>query len=353
MRIFLMTLAALLVAGSSGYYLLQGLRPAAQPVAAAAPSELAPPVPVFVPADALAAGTILLPEHLSRMPVEKDAVTPEMVVADDEGQKLLVGSVARHVLSAGVPIARSAVVQPGERGFLAAVLPRGKRAISIPIGEVAGVSGLVMPGDRVDIILTYSIPGAAIAAERDIRASETVLSNLRVLALDQRLQGAASAAANDPEARPIARTATLEVQPGEAEMLTLATQLGELSLVLNSVEDGGATEPEAVADLGAIAAAVAGSREAAPTRRTLTLDSEVTSLLRRETQSEGGDAAGAPPPLAERVTEVQIVRGIESRAQQFGGDPQGGSAIGGEAAAVASGTAAALGNLAAVAVPPN
>lgn len=352
MRIFLMTLAALLVAGSSGYYLLLGLRPAPQPVAAAEPVEVAPPVEVYVPAAALAAGTILLPEHLSRMPVEKGAVTPEMIVTGDEGQTLLVGSVARQVLAAGVPIARSAVVQPGERGFLAAVLPRGKRAISIPIGEVAGISGLLMPGDRVDIILTYSVPGASIDAERDIRASETVLSNLRVLALDQRLQEASSTAANSPEARPIARTATLEVEPAQAEMLTLATQLGELSLVLNSVEDGGAPVAEdAVADLEAIAAAVTGPKNDATIRRTLTLDSQVTSLLRREAKAEETvDAAVVPEPLPERISEVQIVRGIESRAQQFGG---AGASEGLDATAIAAGTATALGNLAAVAAPPN
>ena len=109
-----------------------------------------------------------------------------MIVADAEGQEFLAGSVARQVLPQGVPIARSSIVQPGDRGFLAAVLPKGKRAITIPVDEIAGLSGLALPGDRVDLILTYSVAGDATAPAR-IRASETVITNIRVLAFDQRL----------------------------------------------------------------------------------------------------------------------------------------------------------------------
>ena len=324
MRIFMTILGGLLVAGGSGFYLLQAMQPAPQPV------EVAPPAPVaiqiYVPAAPLAAGTILVPDHLARMSLDQEAVTEEMVVANDAGREVLLGSVARQALPRGVPIARSAVVQPGDRGFLAAVLPRGKRAISIPIGEVAGVSGLVMPGDRVDIILTYSIAAALIDAEREIRASETVLTNLRVLALDQRLQEATTTRASDAAARPIARTATLEVTPQQAEMLTLATRLGDLSLVLNSVEDGG--EPvadETVSSLHVIAAAVTGAPEAEPEaiRRALTIDAQVTSLLQRDEEPR----ADAPTAAPRRVSSVQVVRGIQSQAFQFSRDPAAAAAL--------------------------
>lgn len=139
-----------------------------------------------------------------------------------------------------MPIARSATVQPGDRGFLAAVLPRGKRAVSIPI-EVSGVSGLALPGDRVDIILTYSVTAELMDEKRDIHASETVARNLRVLALDQRLSQTHSLEEKVKDL-PVADTATLEVTPAEAETITLATTLGTLSLVLNSVRDGGDDE---------------------------------------------------------------------------------------------------------------
>jgi pilus assembly protein CpaB len=342
MRIFLTVLAALLVAGGSGYYLLAAMKPAPQAAGEAAePREERPRIHVFVPARPLPAGTILLPEHLAKIALEEATLSAEMIRADDDGRTLLVGSVARQALAQGVPIARSAVVQPGERGFLAAVLPRGKRAISIPVSEVAGLSGLVMPGDRVDIILTYSVDGSVIDAERDIRASETVLTNLRVLALDQRLGEADPARANDPQSRTVARTATLEVTPQEAEILTLSTQLGELSLVLNSVEDGGervaATEGDVVPAALARPAAAAGRPLRAPT-----LDSQVTTLLHRD---PGAEADRLPP--AERLNRVQIVRGIESRALEIGGGSQPVAAAS-DPLPLAASTAAPAG-----AVPPN
>jgi pilus assembly protein CpaB len=310
MRIFLTIFAALLVAGGSGFYLLQGLRSDPQPVAVAEPVVERPaPTQVYVPATGLAAGTILVPDHLARLALEDETVSDEMIVANEAGRDLLVGSVARQALPRGVPIARSAVVKPGERGFLAAVLTAGKRAISIPVSETAGLSGLVTPGDRVDIILTYSVSGSHIDAGRDIRASETVLAGLRVLALDQRLQEADSTRTNDPGNRVAARTATLEVSPQEAEMLTLATRLGELSLVLNSLDDGEPVDPEAV-----VARAESGIRA-------MTLDSQVTTLLHRDTRS--AESEGESVPLAERLSRVQIVRGIDSRAQSLAGGRNG------------------------------
>jgi pilus assembly protein CpaB len=305
-RTAILLIATLALAGGGGFYLLQQ-QAAPPPEAAPAVAEAPKPKEVYVPAVELSAGAILKPEHLGRMPLEEAATTPEMVVAGPEGEALLVGSVARQVLPRGVPIARSAVVQPGDRGFLAAVLPQGKRAISIPITETAGISGLVLPGDRVDIILTYSLAGAAIDAEREVRASETVMENIRVLALDQRLNQFQTGPDGAPTdgAPPIARTATLQVSPEEAEVITLATSLGDLSMVLNSVHDGGAAEEErsdmARADAGGLAEP-----------RRMTLDSDVTSLLRH-------DAEEAAAPMAERIQRIQVVRGATAGATEIEG----------------------------------
>ena len=297
-------IVALIVAGGAGFYLWQEMK-------AGAPAEAVAEAPklkeVYVPVAELSAGSILKPEHLRRIPMEDAALTPEMVLADADGAAVLVGSVARQVLAKGVPIARSAVVQPGDRGFLAAVLPQGKRAISIPITEVAGISGLILPGDRVDLILTYSLTGDTIDAARDVRASETVMSNIRVLALDQRLHQPQAAADGKPlgEATPIARTATLQVSPREAEMITLATSLGDLSLVLNSVHDGGEgfEAPEATAPrLG---------------QRHMTLDSDVTTLL-QQTGAEPVVEAPAALPLVEQILRIQIVRGATAGAIELG-----------------------------------
>jgi pilus assembly protein CpaB len=277
------------------------------------------------------------------MEVAEAAISPEMIMADEAGTEFLTGAVPRQTLPGGMPIARSSIVRPGDRGFLAAVLPRGKRAISIPISETGGMSGLVMPGDRVDIILTYSVAGDSIDAGRDIRASETVVTNLRVLALDHRTDASQSFIEKDGivVAPPIARTATLEVTSRQAEVVTLSTTLGDLALVLNSVRDGGDPEIEAMEMAAADGTAAPGrlpgtstdemtqplglassARRAAELSdviglRGLTLDSDVTSLLRREVsaaaQPESAPVAN-PVPLQDRKSHVQIVRGASSRA---------------------------------------
>jgi pilus assembly protein CpaB len=320
MRILLVILAALFVAVGTGFYVFQGL---GQQAPAAAVEVAAPKLrEVFVPARQIAVGTIIAPEHLGRMEMTEGAITGQMIVADAMGEAFLAGSVARQVLPQGVPIARSAIVKPGDRGFLAAVLPQGKRAITIAISEVAGIGGLVLPGDRVDLILTYSVAGDLIDAEREIRASETMMTNIRVLALDQRLgPSMPDKEGGKVETPPIARTATLEVTPQQAEMVTLAQTLGNLSLVLNSVRDGGETKPDdgaidkmAEVDLRAEGEAVG------PLPRPMTLDSDVTSLLQRQPAPEADAAPAGPSPLqpSDRTTKVQVVRGVQTQAVQLG-----------------------------------
>ena len=135
---------------------------------------------------------------------------------------------------------------------IAAFSPRCCRAASARSPsrstEIAGLNGLALPGDRVDLILTYSVvaeedeggDGRSGARPRDIRASETVVRNIRLLALRQsRRRRAQGRRGQDHRARRRRQTATLEVTPRQAEQITLATTLGNLSLTLNSVRDGG------------------------------------------------------------------------------------------------------------------
>jgi pilus assembly protein CpaB len=291
MRIILVILAALIVAGGTGFYVMQGLRPATTvEVAAAAPALKQ----VYIPAQEFSVGTIITPDRLSTMDITEGSITGQMIVADAEGAAFLTGSVARQVLPLGVPIARSAIVQPGDRGFLAAVLPKGKRAITIPIDVIAGLSGLALPGDRVDLILTYTVTGGGDSAA-SVRASETVIENIRVLAFDQRLGPNLTAEKEGGEAEtpPVAQTATLEVSSAQAEMVTLAQTLGTLSLVLNSVRDGGDDAPDArQAKSGANPLeSLVGKATAPRAPRRLTLESDVTS-----------------------TTKVQVVRGVTINA---------------------------------------
>lgn len=330
MRLMLLICAAVLAAGGTGFYLFQELL-LSQPVQVAPTAAVAPTTTtdVYVAAFELQVGALIVPADLRKVPMPKGLVTPEMVKANKAGLEILTGSVVRSVLPKGVPVALSSTVQPGERGFLAAVLPEGKRAVSVYISEVGGISGLILPGDRVDVILTYTVTGGTGDYERDIHASETVLKNLRVLALDQRLgpmpQKEDSKGKFVPP--PIARMVTLQVSSDEAEVLTLATQLGELALVLNSVRDGG--EPQVAAADTVIADILEPmlrtgpvdrvNSSARPEERGLTLDSDVTSLLQRRAEVRNtAVASDAPITESDRTNRVQVVRGTTSNAVRVG-----------------------------------
>tara|TARA_R110002072_G_scaffold35754_28_gene105561 strand:- start:6932 stop:8062 length:1131 start_codon:yes stop_codon:yes gene_type:complete len=138
------------------------------------------------------------------------------------------GAVVRRALTAGDPVTRRRLVKPGEQGFLAAVLEPNTRAVSVPINGVTGVAGLVFPGDRVDLILTHTITLADDANITERRAAETVLENVRILAIDQ--------STDDQSDEPkVGKTATLEVLPQQAERVILLAELGQLSLSLRAL----------------------------------------------------------------------------------------------------------------------
>ena len=122
-------------------------------------------------------------------------------------------------------------LNPGDRGFLAAVLGSGMRAVTVGVDAVSGLAGLVWPGDRVDLILTQTQEGNAVPPSRRV-SGETVLHDVRVLAIDRQLiQGATS---ESPESQ-AARTVTLEVTPSDAERVMVAARLGHLSLSVVAV----------------------------------------------------------------------------------------------------------------------
>jgi pilus assembly protein CpaB len=142
----------------------------------------------------------------------------------------MIGAVVRKRIATGEPLTDGAVVKPGERGFLAAVLEPGMRAVSVPITPASSNSGLIFPGDRVDLILTQSLIESE--SEGSVRrVSETVLNDIRIIAMG-------TETSDDPEAGQAhekAKTATLEVTPSQAEKVALLTELGKLSLSLRSL----------------------------------------------------------------------------------------------------------------------
>jgi pilus assembly protein CpaB len=197
------------------------------------------------------------------------------------------GWVARQPIAGGEPITEAKIVAPGSRGFLAAVLRPGMRAISVPVTVTTGISGFIFPGDDVDIMITYAVPNpksADTGSKYEHKAAETVLHNVRVIAIDQRMETKAGEAL-------VGHTATLEVTPKQSEIIALASDIGKLSLTLRSLvpsdSGGGKTESEA------------SDSPLASAEPTVTLDSEVSPLLPKAFRSGGNQA----------IDEVTILRG--------------------------------------------
>lgn len=227
--------------------------------ARAAAQAPAPTLQVMVAAQPLAAGTILKGGELRWQAWPANVPTEGYLTSTNAKLEQMTGAVVRVNLEAGEPLTASRVAQPDGRGTLAAVLQPGYRAVTVNVTASTGVAGFVMPGDRVDLILSRD------AGERRF-VSETVLQDVRVLAMDQR----ASDAKKDPV---VAQTATLEVTPKGAEIIAVTAQLGALSLSLRSLAEAATPVPlartvthtsAAEATQGGAAAAPASTPRAAP-----------------------------------------------------------------------------------------
>jgi pilus assembly protein CpaB len=162
---------------------------------------------------------------------------PEIV---EETMAGVYGAVLRHPLAAGEPIRRGDFVKPGDRDFLQVVLTPGSRAIAIPVATGGASTGLLSPGDRVDVILTQNFKNDSATDLRNApltrrSVSETVVENLRVLAIDAPDTTKQHVAAANPANGNFGRTVTLEVTADQAEQINVATELGKLSLTLRSI----------------------------------------------------------------------------------------------------------------------
>lgn len=187
-----------------------------------------PATPVGTPGDATAGA----PAAAAAAPL-----TPE------EAMKELLGTVVRNPITAGQPLTRGSLVFPGDRGFLAAALGPGMRAVTVPVSALTGVAGFVFPGDRVDMVLTQNVNGQGTGDA--LRVSETIIRNLRVLATDQRSQ-----AAKDDKGNTVVsayKLVTIEVTPQLAEKIAVAQTIGTLSLSLRSLADNAAELEQAIA----------------------------------------------------------------------------------------------------------
>src|SRR4051812_5927047 len=210
--------------------------------AAAAPVPMGPKV--LVAKKALPVGTIIDADSFSFQPWPKELMQSAYYLENqpDGDPKKLLGTVVRYPITAGQPVTRGTLVGPQDRGFLAAALAAGMRAITVPVNTTAGVAGFVFPGDHVDMVLTQTVDGGGDGPA--LKVSETIIRNLRVLATDQRVND------KNEEGKTEVKTfsnVTLEVTPKIAEKIAVAQSLGSLSLSLRSIADNGAELERAVA----------------------------------------------------------------------------------------------------------
>jgi pilus assembly protein CpaB len=196
---------------------------------------------VLVATRALPAGTIITADAMSYQQWPKEMVQDAYFIEGESDLDSLIGTVVRHPITAGEPVTQGSLVSPGDRGFLAAALGPGMRAVTVPVSARTGVAGFIFPGDRVDLVLTQTVKGEG----RDLKAAETVLRNLRVLATDQSTEQT-----TDEDGKTIVRafrTVTLEVTPKIAEKVAVAQTVGTISLVLRSIADNQSDLERAIA----------------------------------------------------------------------------------------------------------
>jgi pilus assembly protein CpaB len=251
---------------------------------------------VLVATTTLPAGTLLRAKDVAWQPMTKtepgQILHPSNLVnsggAEAEEQALgeLYGAALRVSVAAGEPIRRTAIVKPGDRDFLRVVLLPAARAIAIPVATGGASTGLLYPGDRVDVILTQSFRNDMPLTRRSV--SETVVESLRVLAVD------ATDVKSAGSSKGFGRTVTLEVTPEQAEKINVATELGKLSLTLRNISGAG----------GGAVTYFPGSAKMAGIRSTWAGD--VSPAL--------GDAAPPHQPITAERAAIEVIHGTKSVA---------------------------------------
>ncbi|MBV7264911.1 Flp pilus assembly protein CpaB [Erythrobacter ani] len=235
-------LGALIIAVGTAFAARSMFAEGSAPEAVAAPAPTGPKV--LVANRALPAGTIVTAEALGYQQWPEELVQDAYFLDGESDVNQLLGTVVRFPVTAGEPVTQGSLVSPGDRGFLAAALGPGMRAVTVPVSARTGVAGFVFPGDRVDLVLTQTVANAA--AEGSLEGAETILHNLRVLATDQSTE-----TGQDEEGKTVVRafrTVTLEVTPKLAEQVAVAQTMGTLSLVLRSIADNQAELDRAIAN---------------------------------------------------------------------------------------------------------
>jgi pilus assembly protein CpaB len=260
-RTLILFLVAILLAGGTAMLVRSWLAQQRTVAAEAAPMPTPPAQKsVLVARSAIPRGQILKPTDLAWQTWPEGGLDHAYIQKGVKTIEDFAGWVARDPFGPGEPITESKIVAPGSRGFLAAVLSPGMRAVSVPVSNTSGISGFVLPGDQVDILITHSLADSSGKGDaKQHTAAETVLHDVRVIGIDQKLDNKGGEAV-------VAKTATLEVTPKQSEIIAVASEIGKLSLSLRSLTapPGETSAADSAADAGS---------------GTFTLDSEVSRLL--------------------------------------------------------------------------
>jgi pilus assembly protein CpaB len=264
-RTLILFLMALILAGGTAMLVRTWLAHQRAVEAEAMPlaRPVAPQKSVLVARGPIGRGQILKPGDFEWQPWADGPVHRAYIQAGSKPIEAFAGWVARSPIGEGEPVTEGKIIAPGTRGFLAAALQPGMRAVSVQVNKSSDVSGFVLPGDHVDILITHSLPSSGGGSgPSQHQAAETVLHDVRVLAVDQKMDSKGGEAI-------VAQSVTLEVTPKESEIIAVAAEMGKLWLSLRSLSSS------------PVELTAADSSDAASSG-THTLDSEVSKLLTQQ-----------------------------------------------------------------------
>jgi pilus assembly protein CpaB len=231
-------LAIAIGAGGIAAFLASGFDNKPAPVA---PVAQLPTVDVLIAKSDIGLGQSVKPEDL-QWQTWPEATASNVFIRRNErpdATTQIVGEIARAPFIAGEPIREQKLVKADGSGFMAAILPTGMRAVSTEISPETGAGGFILPNDRVDVILSKREKNSDRNGASDTVNSEIILTNIRVLAIDQ------APKEKDGQTAVVGRTVTLELKPEQAETLARARQSGTLSLALRSIADVNIVESNA------------------------------------------------------------------------------------------------------------
>ena len=325
-RKIMLIVGALIIAIGAAFGVNQMMRGASAPQArAAAAPDISGPM-ILVATRQLPVGTIIGPDSFRYQPWPNELVEKAYFLKEKTDTKGLVGTVVRYPITAGQPLTQGALVHPNDRGFLAAALGPGMRAVTVKVSQEQGVAGFVFPGDRVDVMLAQDIEvkQAGLQPEFNLFTAETIVRNVRVLATDQRFD------AEDETGKTPVRTfgsVTLEATPEIAERIAVAQGMGKLSLALRPLAESA----------GELEAAIASGEISVPAKGGATAERRMmVEAANRPTASSGSATQGSDISRFRTPEAGQIKASRRPQPMAYGGGNSAPS-MGSAAPAVPSG----------------